>query len=186
MTKLKAIPIVDSSQVEVMRHIYNENLDSLSTKQLPYRNYEDQQQWWETNKHVLTGFLYEAIDRPDVCVGFLVLRDRGEFCTPTIALRQQDWGKGYGKEIVYDYIEKANGPMAGSQLKSNAAICHLNQKTGWQILGEREEEKGTVELLFHPGINPDRKISSAGFATVLDYLNIKNLSTDNHKSIHSK
>ena len=155
-----------------MRHIYNENLDSLATKPLPYRNYDDQQQWWETNKHSLKGFLYETIDQPGEVVGFLVLRDRGGFYTPTIALRQEDWGKGYGKEIVYDYIQKANGPMAGTQLKSNAAICHLNQKAGWQILGEREADNGLIELLFHPGAHPQGKTSPLIFEAVLDYLEL--------------
>jgi RimJ/RimL family protein N-acetyltransferase len=173
MNKLNSIAISDPSQVEVMRHIYNENLESLSTKTLPYRTYEAQQQWWDENKRNLRAFLYEPVERHGTMVGFLVLRDRGGFYTPTIALRKEEWGNGYGKEIVYDYIQKANGPMAGSQLKSNAAICHLNKKAGWQVLGERAEESGMIELLVHPGTDPQKEITPSVFAAILDYLDMK-------------
>jgi hypothetical protein len=174
MNQLHSYPIETPTQVEAMRLIYNENLASLATRPLPYRNEEDQQQWWESNKHCLRAYLYEPLERPGVVVGFLVLRDRGGFVTPTIALCKDEWGKGFGKELVFDYVIKANGPMAGSQLQSNTAICHLNRKVGWQILGKRDEpECGPVDLLFHPGNNPDQPVSAEVFAAVLDYLNLK-------------
>lgn len=170
MKKLKAIPIIDSWQVEVMRHIYNDNLDSLATKPLPYRNYEEQQQWWTSNKHQIKGFLYEPIEIPDTFIGFLILRDRGGFQTPTIAIRKEYWGNGYGKELVFDYLEKADGPLAGSQLKSNSAICHLNSKAGWQIIGEKVEVNGPVDLLYHPGLKNSHQIEPEVFASILKYL----------------
>lgn len=175
MKKLNSLPVVDASLVEVMRLIYNENLNDLATKPLPYRSYEEQQEWWENNKHELRGYIYEPIDQPGVHVGFLVLRDRGGFFTPTIALRREDWGKGYGKEMVYDYIAKANGPLAGSQLQSNTAICHLNKKVGWQILGTKEESNGTVDLLFHPGIEPNHEIDPTVYKSILEYLEIDSI-----------
>lgn len=170
MKRLQSVPIVDACHVEVMRLIYNDNLDSLATKPLPYRTYEEQQQWWEANKHSLRAFLYETTAKPGLFIGFLVLRNRGGFETPTIALRKEDWGQGYGKEMVFDYLEKANGPLAGSQLRSNFAICHLNKKAGWRILGEREESNGMVELLFHPGVKHTQEVDPAIFASILDYL----------------
>jgi len=156
-----------------MREIYNENLDYLATKPLPYREYEDQQKWWDTNKHCLKAFLYEPINRPEVTVGFLVLRNRDGFQTPIIALRQEEWGSGYGMQLVYDYINKADGPMAGSQLQSNKAICHINKKVGWQVIEERLEGGDVVELLFHPGKNPDNKVGVDVSNAICSYLEIK-------------
>jgi len=170
MKLLNSLPIVTPQHVDIMRQIYNDNLESLATRPLPFRTYEEQQQWWEASKHYLNGFLYEPLTEPETVVGFLVLRDRGGFQTPMIAIKKNGWGKGYGKEMVSDYIEKAYGPLAGTQLKSNSAICHLNHKAGWMVLGEREETNGTVELLFHPGRDRTRQIEPSIFDSILDYL----------------
>ena len=182
MNKLNSVRILDSWQVEVMRQIYNENLDSLATKPLPYRTCAAQQQWWDENKHSLRAFLYEPTDRPSTFVGFLLLRDRGGFCTPIIALRKEEWGKGYGKELINDYLQKSDGPMAGSQLVSNAMICHLNKKAGWRVLGEREEQNGMVQLLFHPGLNQTGSISPSVLASILKYLELDQTKTANSTS----
>ncbi len=152
MNKLKSILITTEEQVEIMRIIYNENLD-MFTRQLTCNTYEQQQEWWKLNKDKLRAYLYEQIDNPGEFLAFLVFTDRNLFCTPTIAIKRAFWGQGFGKEIVNDYIQKTEKPMAGSQLKSNAAICHLNKKAGWQIIGEGDTENGKVDLLFHPGLN---------------------------------
>jgi len=154
MKQLKSILITEPIQVEVMRNIYNDNLDTLATRPIPYRSYEEQQEWWNSNKHNLKAYLYELIDKPGKYVAFLVLTDRGLFDTPIIAIKKEDWGSGYGQEIVNDYIEKANRPLAGSQLQSNGAICHINKKVGWQIVGTCNQPNGMVDLLYHQGINP--------------------------------
>jgi hypothetical protein len=52
-----------------------------------------------------------------------------------------------GKEIVKDYIIKANTPLAGAQLKSNNAIRYIHSLNGWEVIGETEK----LELLYHPG-----------------------------------
>lgn len=171
MKKLVSHLITECWQVELMRNIYNDNLDMLSTKPLPYRTYEEQQKWWNNNKIHLRAFLYEPLLKPGKYVAFLVLRIRDGFATPTIAIQKEEWGSGYGQEIVCDYIQKANGPLAGTQLQSNSAICHINKKMGWIILGSEEQPTGSVDLLFHPGIISD-KVTKTVFANVLDYLNI--------------
>ncbi|MDR0866429.1 MAG: hypothetical protein LBO74_16085 [Candidatus Symbiothrix sp.] len=173
MKQLRSFPVQESWQVELMRHIYNDNLDMLSTKPLPYRTYEAQQEWWNENKKELKTFLYEPIERPGKFVAFLVLRDRGGFYTPIVAIQKEEWGKKYGQEIINDYIEKANAPLAGSQLQSNKAICHINKKVGWQILGEIIQPGGKVDLLYHPGINPNLQNDAQIFDAVLDYLELK-------------
>ena len=132
--KLRSIEISEPWQVEIMRHIYNDNLDMLSTRPLQANDYYTQQKWWNENKDKLCGYLYEPLDRPGKFVAFLVLTDRGNFDTPIIAIQKEEWGAGYGQEIINDYIEKANRPLAGSQLQSNGAICHINKKVGWQIV----------------------------------------------------
>lgn len=155
MNKLRSIAISEPWQVEIMRHIYNDNLDMLATRPLEHNDYHAQQAWWKTNKDHLRGFLYEPIDRPGKFVAFLVLTDRGEFDTPIVAIQKEEWGRGYGQEIINDYIQKANRPLAGSQLQSNGAICHINSKVGWQIVGTRTLDNGQrIDLLYHPGINP--------------------------------
>ncbi len=169
MEKLKSMIINHSSQVEIMRNIYNENIDSLATRPLPYREYDEQQSWWEANKVSLSGYLYEAIEQPGEIIGFLILRDRGGFYTPTFSLSKCEWGKGYGREIVYDYIKKANGPLAGSQLKSNAAICHLNKQAGWKVLATKNEGSELVELLIHPGLASGVEIDSLVYKSILGY-----------------
>lgn len=150
---LKSIPIITPEQVEAMRIIYNDNLDMLSTSPIPFRTYQEQQDWWNENKTHLKAFLYVLNDDITDTIAFSVLTNRGRFYTPIIAISKNHWGKGYGKEIIFDYIEKANSPLAGSQLQSNGAICHLNSKIGWQIVGESQQPGGTIDLLYHPGIN---------------------------------
>ncbi|MEY8589064.1 hypothetical protein [Phocaeicola sartorii] len=172
MKKLRCVPITEPWQVELMRCIYNENLEWLSTHTLPYRTYEDQQEWWQKNSRQVKAFLYEPFDKPGKFVAFLLLRIRDGFCTPTIALQREEWGSGYGQEIVHDYIEKADGPIAGTQLQNNEAICHINKKVGWQILGETGEGDKRIDLLYHPGINELNKCSEGTFLKILEYLDI--------------
>lgn len=170
MNKLKSYTITECWQVELMRHIYNDNLDMLGTKPLPYRSYEEQQEWWGENKSYLRAFLYEPLSKPGKFVAFLVLRIRKGFCTPTIAIQKEEWGSGYGQEIVRDYIEKAKGPLAGTQLQSNLAICHINKKVGWEILGESVQINGKIDLLFHPGVNSDSPCTRETLENILIYL----------------
>ncbi len=173
MNKLKSHLVSEPWQVELMRHIYNDNLDMLSTKPLPYRSYDEQQKWWEESKHFLNAYLYEPIEKPGKFVAFLVLRQRNGFMTPTIAIQKEDWGSGYGQEIVLDYINKANCPLAGTQLQSNKAICHINKKVGWQVIGEQEQAPiGKIDLLFHPGINPKYDFDEEIISNILSYLEI--------------
>ena len=178
MNKLRSYLIEAAWQVELMRNIYNDNLDMLSTHPLPYRDYQEQQDWWSSNKQHLKAYLYEPIEKPGKFVAFLVLRMRDGFCTPTIAIQKEEWGSGYGQEIVRDYIFKADGPIAGSQLQSNKAICHINKKVGWQILGESGEGDKKIDLLFHPGINPNKKCTKRILLNILEYLNINSESFD--------
>ena len=178
MNKLKSFQIHEAWQVELMRCIYNENLDMLSTHPLPYRDYQEQQDWWNENKNELKAFLYEPIDKPGKFVAFLLLRKREGFYTPTIALQRDEWGSGYGQEIVHDYINKANGPIAGTQLQSNKAICHINKKVGWQIIGERGEGNTCIDLLYHPGVNLSNKCSKETFINILNYLGLDPITFD--------
>jgi RimJ/RimL family protein N-acetyltransferase len=164
---------MEPDQVEVMRHIYNDNLEMLATRPIPYRTSEEQQEWWKENKHKLRAYLYEPIEQPGKPIAFLVLTNRGKFDTPIIAIKKEEWGSGYGQEIVNDYIIKANRPLAGSQLQSNAAICHINKKVGWQIVGQRKEHNGTIDLLYHPGVNSNIENSEAIYQEILHYHEIK-------------
>lgn len=172
MKQLISTSISEPWQVEVMRHIYNENLETLASKPIPFQTYENQQAWWHSNKHKLKGYLYEPIDRPGKFVAFLILTDRGGFFTPIIAVQKEEWKKGYGKLLVEDYVKKANGPLAATQLQSNTAICYLNKNIGFHVLGEGEQPNGKVELIYHPGINPEQKMTAHIFDAILDYLNI--------------
>ena len=172
MNKLKSIQVKEPWQIELMRLIYNDNLDMLSTKPLPYRTYEEQQQWWNDNKNHLRAFLYEPITQPGKFIAFLVLRDRGNFNTPIIAIQKEEWGQKFGKEIISDYIIKANSPLAGTQLQSNGAICHLNKKNGWQIWGETMQPAGMVDLLYHPGVNENLHNNKNIIDGVLEYLEL--------------
>lgn len=172
MNKLKCVPIHEAWQVELMRCIYNENLDMLSTHSLPYRTYEEQQRWWVENICQIKAYLYEPFAKPGKFVAFLVLRIRKGFCTPTIAIQKEEWGSGYGQEIVHDYIKRADGPIAGTQLQCNKAICHINEKVGWQILGESGEADKKIDMLFHPGINPTKRCTDEVLVSILQYLEI--------------
>lgn len=150
---LNSIRITTPEQVEVMRTIYNDNLDTLATRPIPNRSYEDQQKWWSENSSYIEAYLYEDVNYPNVYIAFLLLSNRGHFKTPMMAIRKEFWGKGYGESIIIDYIEKAKSPIAGSQLQSNGAICHLNKKLGWQIIETVEHHGEKVDLLYHPGVS---------------------------------
>jgi hypothetical protein len=171
MTLLSRTQVKTEQQVEAMRHIYNDNLDMLSTKPLPRRDYQGQQDWWRENNKSLTAFLYECTDRKDHPIAFLLLRNRGGFVTPIIAIKKEEWGKGFGTELIKEYIILANGPLAGTQLVSNKSICHLNKKLGWLVLGSRLETFGQIELLFHPGESP-KKLTEKTLQGIAQYLEL--------------
>lgn len=171
--RLRSIEVHEPWQVELMRLIYNDNLDMLGTRPLPHRTYGEQQVWWNGNRQHLKAFLYEPVDKPGKFVAFLVLRNRGGFSTPIIALQKEEWGSGYGQEIVRDYIRKADGPLAGTQLQSNKAICHINKKVGWQILGQADHGTGPVDLLFHPGVNEEMRATDEIMKRIYEYLGMK-------------
>lgn len=170
---LTSIRISTPDQVEKMRIIYNDNLDMLSTSEIPYREFQEQQDWWKENSSILDAYLYEITDNPGEAIAFLVLTNRGRFYTPIIAISKKFWGKGYGKLIINDYIDKANAPLAGSQLKSNEAICHLNSKVGWQIIGQAEQPAGLIDLLYHPGVNADTSKDISIKNEIIEFLNKK-------------
>jgi anaerobic selenocysteine-containing dehydrogenase len=172
MNKLTSTRVSEPWQVEIMREIYNDNLTTLSTKPLPYREYDEQQEWWQQNKDTVDAYLYRSPEDSDHYVGFMALRDRGGFHTPIMAFRKIDWGKGYGKEATYDYIAKAKGPLAGTQLKSNIAICKINVAVGWEVLTEKETSNGTIQLIYHPGIHREELRSHPALASILAYLEI--------------
>lgn len=147
---MKIVPVETLSQVEQMRLIYNDNLEALSTRPLPYRTYEEQIKWWEgVDRQRVKAWLHYD-DKPYRLIGFSMLTSRGDYATPMFAIRKEEQGKGYGWSFIRHYIEKAAKPLAGEQLQSNTAICHMNAKLGWHIL---DSENG-VDYLFHPG-NPD-------------------------------
>jgi len=171
MKRLKYTAVLTAEHVEAMRLIYNDNLDMLSTKPIPRREYQEQQDWWNANSHLLKAFLYERMDNPGRFIAFLVLRNRDGFFTPIFAIDKSAWGNGFGREIIDDYISLAEGPLAGSQLKSNHSICHLNQKVGWIVLGSRKEDAGEVELLFHPGTHPST-LSEGVVQRIASYLDL--------------
>lgn len=175
MRSLKSIQIETVDQVEIMRHIYNDNLDMLATTSIPFRSYEEQQDWWSENKNNLKAYLYEDTQKSGNIIAFSVLTNRGNFYTPIIAIKKNEWGKGYGKEIIADYIEKAEGPLAGTQLQSNLAICHLNKKFGWQIIGHSKQPNGMIDFLYHPGSNPDKKQDNSIYQEIVEYLKNKHI-----------
>lgn len=173
-SRLKCIKVRTPHHVELMRCIYNENLEMLSThEQLTTCTYEQQQAWWNIAKEYSDAYLYEPIDKPGKFVAFLLLRHRDGFCTPTVAIQREEQGNHYGHEIIHDYIVKSNGPIAGFQLQRNSAICHINKKVGWQIVGESGVGDSRLDLLFHPGINPKNMCSKVVFINILKYLGLK-------------
>lgn len=174
MRKLNCIKVETPHHVELMRCIFNENLEMLSTHELLSAcTYEQQQTWWNIAKEYSDAYLYEPIDKPGKYVAFLLLRHRCGFCTPTVAIQKEEQGYHYGQEIIRDYIRKSNGPIAGFQLKRNSAICHINHKVGWQIIGESGENENKLDLLFHPGVNPDNACSEETFKNILEYLGLE-------------
>jgi len=153
-----------------MRELFNENLDMLATVPLKLQTYDEQQEWWSKNKHCIKAYLYESMDCLGTFIAFSMLTDRDGFFTPIIAIHRECWGKGYGMEIISDYIEKANGPLAGSQLESNGAICHMNSKVGWQIVGKVEKQGNVIDLLFHPGVGPSINNQAEILSRIKSYL----------------
>jgi len=173
MEKLISYRVVSSEHVEAMRIIYNDNLDMLATMPLPVRSYQDQQDWWKENHTKIRGYLYEAANKPGVPIAFLILTNRGRFHTPVFAIGKESWGKGFGIEIIKDYLRIAGTPLAGSQLQSNVAICHLNQKAGWQIVGSVDTPQGKIDLVFHPGMAANATDIESIREEIIHYLKLK-------------
>ncbi|MCK9310310.1 MAG: GNAT family N-acetyltransferase [Candidatus Cloacimonetes bacterium] len=151
--KLRTVKVDTLKKVEVMREIYNQNLDMLGTVALPYRSVEEQVQWWKENKQYLRAYLFEPLQQPGEYVGFITLTDRGSFATPILAVNKKAWGKGYGSEMIKAYLKLAHKPLAGSQLVSNDAIRHMNKKNGWIVVGYANSPNGALELVYHPGVS---------------------------------
>jgi len=153
-------PIHNSTQVELMRQIYNENRQYMETKgPLPERTREAQLEWWDSLDHdkVKAWLHYDLFERLFLSdhnderklIGFSMLQNRGSFSTPMFAIKKEYHGKGYGREFIKWYLDRASRPLAGSQLQSNKAICHLNKEFGWKILCSHSG----VDHLYHPGPN---------------------------------
>jgi GNAT superfamily N-acetyltransferase len=141
---VKIVPVETLSQVEHMRLIYNENLAELSTRPLPERTYEEQVAWWNgLDRQKVKAWLH--YDEPYRLIGFSMLTHRDGFATPMFAIRKAEQGQGYGWSFIRHYIEKAGSPLAGAQLQSNKAICHMNEKLGWEII----KSKDGVDYLFN-------------------------------------
>jgi GNAT superfamily N-acetyltransferase len=147
MQQLIAHPVTEPHQVERMRQIYNDTIDDLATTPLVKLNEYEQQDWWREREVGTRAWLYAPIVTPWRMVAFCLLTQRNGFVTPLFAIDPMWHGRGYGKEIIQHYLTEAKGPLAGSALKKNAAIMHLNQQAGWQVLSETEE----VVNLYHPG-----------------------------------
>jgi len=135
--------------VEALRVLYIEALAELATKPLVANTPEQQLAWWQGVNHMKSFFwlLFEP-ERPWDPVGFVKLtRHDAGYYTPMFALAKRVHGKGYGREVIQFYLDKAKGlPLWGAQLVSNAAICHLNQEAGWIV----KHEQDGVQHLFHP------------------------------------
>lgn len=151
--KLKAYRLTPDAHpylIERLRTLYNSAIQFLATHPIELRSREAQAAWWNSTDHdKVTVHLYSPVDNPWEIAAFSMVTDRGSFVTPMFAIAKNYWGKGYGEEIILHYLALAGGkPLRGEQLISNGAICHLNEKLGWQVLMEKE---GT-QFLFHPNI----------------------------------
>ena len=144
--KLKFVPVLALSQVEIMREIYNSCLDGLSTKEkLKPKTFEEQEIWWNNLDHFRTTCWLAYSKDPYQIVGFVMLTNRDYFFTPVFGILPEQQGKGYAREFIRFYIGLSlDKPLAGSQLQSNKAICKLNYEAGWQIIAC----KNGVDLLF--------------------------------------
>ena len=163
--------ITEPWEVEVMRRIFNLTLADLATRPLQPRDEHSQQRWWSAlDKTRTVAHLYSPIAMPWHFVAFSLVqwKDRG-IATPMFAIHPDWQHRGYGREIIDHYLEVANGPLAGSALKSNAAIMHLNKRAGWQTVSETE----TVAHLYHPGVPTQSDRSEARqreiYEAILDY-----------------
>lgn len=167
---LRVIRADTYQKVEIIRHIYNDNLDMLGTVPLPYRSAEDQREWWKENRDAVRAYLFEKTDSPECYVGFITLSDRGSFVTPILAVDKKYWGCGYGSEMVSAYLRLAHKPLAGSQLVSNDAIRYINKKVGWIVVGKAETPSGDIELVYHPGISRKNPGKGQIQESVIQYL----------------
>lgn len=176
---LHVVRVNTYQKIEVVRHIYNDNLDMLGTIPLPYRSSEEQRTWWKENRDSVRAYLFERIDSPGCYVGFITLTDRGSFVTPILAVDKRYWGCGYGSEMVRAYLKLARKPLAGSQLVSNDAIRYINKKVGWLVVGRAETQSGDIELVYHPGVSSKNSDSKQIQESVIQYL------VDKYKGIRS-
>jgi len=148
LTAYRLTPTDHPMLIERLRKLYVEALSHLATRKLHANTEVEQQAWFNNLDHAAVALhLYSPVERPWEIVGFSQVTDRGNFCTPMFALARHMRGQGLGEEIILHYLKLANGkPLHGEQLVANGAICHLNERLGWQI---KREENG-VQYLYHP------------------------------------
>lgn len=134
--------------IDTVRRIYNATIADLATKPLKPNTWDHQYIWWRNidfDKTVIHAYCPEPW--PGVIVAFSKVTYRGDHCTPLFAIDPEWHGRGFGEEIIQHYLSVARPkPLRGSQLVSNGAICHLNEKAGWQI----ESTVDGVQHLYHP------------------------------------
>ncbi len=135
--------------IEALRVLYIEALAELATHPIPANTPEQQQEWWRNlDLSEETVWLMSLPESPWDIVGFVKLRHREGFYSPMFALAKRVHGQGLGREMIQFYLDAVPKgiPLLGEQLVSNHAICHLNEKAGWQVLAEREG----VQSVYHP------------------------------------
>jgi GNAT superfamily N-acetyltransferase len=141
-------PVTSLAQIEAVRIIYNDNLESLATKPLPRRLYHEQIKWWlELDKSKVRLWLHYDTAGYRL-IGFSMLTARGDCHTPIFAIRKEEQGLGYARHFIEHYLKAAGTPLRGEQLRSNEAIVYLNAEYGWEVLASYNG----VDDLYHPGV----------------------------------
>jgi hypothetical protein len=147
LTAHRLTPASHPVLLDRMREIYNLNISYLATKPLAYIDRAQQLKWWRELDHTKNiVHIYSPIDSPWAICAFSKVTDRGDHCTPIFAIGGAWWGRGFANEIIEHYLSLSAKPFRGEQLTSNAPICHLNEKFGWQI----ESTADGVDTLYHP------------------------------------
>lgn len=99
-----------------------------------------QQKWWEETDGKRLAWLYrDDTSKSYVAFGVLLLQDDG-FWTTTVGVLPESAGKGYGKAITHDLVERAPGPCRAAARKDNPAAvrCH-NITEDWDIVEGPDE-----------------------------------------------
>lgn len=134
---------------QALRLIRNECLDGLTGDPTPVTQGQ-QADWWNLVKDDPAHISYLYFTPGDGLVGFSHIHFRNGYQWPSLGVRPEFRGRGFGREIVEHTMIACGGPARGHILVDNVQIQRIDFSLGWFITGEIEKEGRRMYEVSYP------------------------------------